>query len=268
MENQEPLAASEPEVVPIVDEISSEPIEGIDKQADMLIAVRPNQQLTAQGLGFSLAASPLAPEQIRAIRAKTPSVLIKDRPGRGGKTFHYIPVEIVKRKLNFTFGYGNWTFKVNKSEVIEDQWVVLGTLRVSFLDDHGNVKQTSEYDNAGGKEIARTKDNKPVDIGDDLKAAIADCLKKCASMTGLFSDVYAPEDWAELKERQDTDQAKIDSQKQEQIDAKKKKILSDVRARLDSCKSASERKRVKEQTVENMKKADPVLWKDEDFASL
>lgn len=263
------METQEPTIVPLLEEIPSEPIEGIDKQAPLMIAVSPNQQMTAQGLGMSLAPSPLQPEQIRSIRAKTPPVLIKERPGRGGKVFHYIPVEIVKRKLNFTFGYGNWTFKVNKSEVIEDQWVVLGTLRVSFLDDRGNVKQTAEYDNAGGKEIARTqRDNKPVDIGDDLKAAIADCLKKCASMTGLFADVYAPEDWAELKERQEIDQVKIDAQKQEQIDAKKKKILSDVRARLDGCKSATERKRVKEQTVNNMKKADPVLWKDEDFSAL
>lgn len=262
MENQEPS------LVPVPEEITSEPIEGIDKQAPLMIAVSPNQEMTAKGLGFSLAPSPLAPEQIRSIRAKTPPVLIKERPGRGGKKFYYIPVEIVKRKLNFTFGYGNWTFKVNKSEVIEDQWVVLGTLRVSFLDDRGNVKHTAEYDNAGGKEIARTKEGKPVDIGDDLKAAVADCLKKCSSMTGLFSDVYAPEDWAELKERQDVDQVKLDALKQEQIDAQKKKILSDVRARLDACKSVSERKRVKEQTIGNMKKADPVLWKDEDFASL
>lgn len=261
MENQEPHIDPEnisPEV----------PIEGIDKQAPLMIAVSPAQQMTAQGLGFSLAPSPLAPEQIRSIRSKTPTVLIKERPGRGGKKFFYVPVEIVKRKLNFTFGYGNWTFKINKSEIIEDQWVVLGTLRVSFLDDRGGVKQTSEYDNAGGKEIARTKDGKPVDIGDDLKAAIADCLKKCASMTGLFADVYAPEDWAELKERQESDQQKIDAHAQEQLAAKKKKILDDVRARLNACKSVSERKRVKTQTVDAMKKADPMLWSDEDFSTL
>lgn len=44
---------------------------------------------------------------------------------------------------------------------------------------------------AGSSDIKFLKDSrKPVDIGDDLKSAHTDALKKCASLLGFASDIY------------------------------------------------------------------------------
>lgn len=134
---------------------------------------------------LSLIESPFSPDQIRAIRAKTPASAIKKVKYRGDREVSYVPSAIVIRKLNHVFGYGGWSFQVVKSDLIEDHAVVQGRLSVHIKGRDVVVDQF------GGHPIAREKvSKKPVDVGDTLKSASSDCLKKCASMLGLFSDVY------------------------------------------------------------------------------
>ena len=39
----------------------------------------------------------------------------------------------------------------------------------------------------------------PLSIGNDLKAATTDCLKKCAAEIGIAADIYNKEDFKEIK---------------------------------------------------------------------
>jgi hypothetical protein len=67
---------------------------------------------------------------------------------------------------------------------------------LAFNED-GTPKMTK---NSRGQEyqIKETSRN-PLDLGNDLKAASTDALKKCASELGIASDVYAPEEFKEIK---------------------------------------------------------------------
>jgi len=42
-------------------------------------------------------------------------------------------------------------------------------------------------------------DRIPLSIGNDLKSAATDCLKKCASEIGIASDIYNKDEFREVK---------------------------------------------------------------------
>lgn len=197
---------SEQELVPI-NENETEIIEGIDKALAVV-----KEELAPQELGYTLQECKFSATQIQAIRAKTPPQLIRTFKGRGGTELNYVPTAIVIRKLNHVLGNGNWTFKIIKSDIIEGHAIVQGELQVGR--NAGNP--TAVYSQFGGHPVARNKDGSPVDIGDSLKAATSDCLKKCASMMGFFADVYAPNEFMELREKDgavETHKASVESAK-------------------------------------------------------
>lgn len=179
----------EPTIVPIEDENPEKPITGIDDKKSLA--------LPPKGIKLSLNSTTktMTDEQIMAIRSRTPKQFIKKFPGRGGKELSYVPVAIYVRKLNFVFGYGAWSFEIIKSDVMEGQAVVQGKLIVPAMG-----LSVGQF---GGHPVARVKGtNEAVDIGDTLKAAASDCLKKCCSMIGMFADVYSPSDFVDVEVRQ------------------------------------------------------------------
>lgn len=205
-------------------EIPSGAIEGID---DKKLAIS-----IPKGAVLSLVPSSMSNEQIMSVRAPTPPAFTKKMEGRGGKQLTYVPVAIYIRKLNFTYGYGNWSFEIVKSQVIEDQALVEGRITTR------NAKDSSIVSQFGGHPIAREllafeKRNESIspwewkklmgkekdgwtkkygayiDVGDSFKAAASDCFKKCASMLGFFSDIYSPEEFQNLqKEKEPEDPSK------------------------------------------------------------
>lgn len=130
----------------------------------------------------------LTEAQLAFISQKTPARFIKERPGSGGKTFSYVEVGYVISILNQVFGW-DWDFKILDQQVGKRQVWVRGELTVR-LKDHQIVK--GQY---GGADIKFNRTTgEPVSIADDLKAAASDCLKKCASLLGVASDIY----WKDL----------------------------------------------------------------------
>lgn len=228
-------AQQEPEIVPI--EESDKQIIGIDDGKKSLANIEPAVQL-------ALSESSLTRDQILSIRSRTPRTMNVNKNGTivtvpivkkvkigGGKEAEYVPVAYYTRKLNYTFGYDGWSFDVTKEDVVEDQALVKGVLTV-YLPNGREIRKT----NFGGHPIAReivafTRDGeklsrwdfykqvprekqgewdkeygKFVDVGNSFKAAGTDCLKKCASMFGFFSDIYAPDDFVEIQvEEKNTD---------------------------------------------------------------
>lgn len=105
--------------------------------------------------------------------------LIKKRKGRGGLVLDYLETATVIRRLNEAFG-SDWNFRVLEHGVDTEAkavWV-LGELTALGL-----IKQQF-----GAKDIYEKST-----LGDNLKSAASDCLKKCATLFGVGLHLYEDE---------------------------------------------------------------------------
>jgi len=106
--------------------------------------------------------------------------MIKQREGIHGQVLDYIEGWAVIERLNQAFE-NDWTFEVEQHEILENEVLVLGKLSA------GAVTKTQ----FGSSTITRDEQTgKPISIGDDLKAAATDAVKKCASLLGLGLHLY------------------------------------------------------------------------------
>jgi Rad52/22 family double-strand break repair protein len=105
---------------------------------------------------------------------------IKRRQGMNGDVLDYIEGCAVIQRLNECFD-AEWIFEIQEHRVYDDEVVVLGKLTAQ-----GVAK--SQF---GKSRITRAKkDNSIISLGDDLKAAATDCLKKCATLFGVGLHLY------------------------------------------------------------------------------
>jgi len=61
--------------------------------------------------------------------------------------------------------------------------------------------------------------DQPLDLGNDLKAATTDALKKCASELGIASDVYAPNEFKAIHVMSESEKSDIEKAQRKIIDA-------------------------------------------------
>ena len=107
---------------------------------------------------------------------------IKQRKGRNGM-LDYVEGHSVIQRLNEALE-GAWSFEIVQHEVREDEVLVLAKLSAEGL-----VKM-----NFGVSQVTRERDSGAlVSLGDDLKAAGTDALKKCATFFGVGLHLYAEE---------------------------------------------------------------------------
>jgi hypothetical protein len=105
---------------------------------------------------------------------------IRQRKGRNG-LLDYVEGHTVIARLNEAFD-GAWSFEVVSHEIREDEVLVLGRLVAD-----GAV--TMQF---GASQVTRDRETKAlVSLGDDLKAAGTDALKKCATFLGVGLHLYA-----------------------------------------------------------------------------
>jgi len=110
-----------------------------------------------------------------------PLEVIRHRPGRNGEDVTYLEAHVIIGRLNEAFG-GEWSFTIAKHEILEDEVVVLGTLTA------GSICKSA----FGSSSITRARvGGKAVSIGDDLKAAATDSLKKSATLLGVGLTLHA-----------------------------------------------------------------------------
>lgn len=170
--------------------------------------------------------------QLQYLLQKTPKNHIYQRKAKGGGTWDYVTGTYIKKVLNLMFGW-DWSFEVveHKFDLDIKQAYVLGKLTVNsggktiikmqfgradikFLKElafnkDGTQKMTTNY--KGEKYQIKEVGKQPLDIGNDLKAATTDALKKCASELGIASDVYAPNEFKEIKiVEKSTDEEKLE----------------------------------------------------------
>ncbi len=138
--------------------------------------------------------------QRRLVLNETPRYLIKKRKGKGGLYFDYVDVNYVVEQLNYVFGF-RWSFRhvspaptelvsYIETSVKIKQFIVIGELVVPDPKRKGEFITKTQTGRADIK-MLQQKDGGPVDVGNDLKAAWSDCLKKCASWFGIALDVYS-----------------------------------------------------------------------------
>lgn len=154
-------------------------------------------------------------DQLNFLFKKTPQSHIYERPAKGGGNWQYVTGSYFKKVLNLMFGW-NWDFEII-DEIVNlevGQVIIKGKLTVRtggqaiikmqygrqdlkfkndfLLDDKGNKVMGT---NGSPKKFKTTI---PLDLGNDLKGAATDSLKKCASELGIASDVYAPKEYKEI----------------------------------------------------------------------
>lgn len=127
----------------------------------------------------------------------TPKEVIYQKPARGGADIDYVPGWWFVEQLNALFGY-LWDFEVVEQFVGEKQVWVKGKLTVK-----SSTGVTVSKTAFGGSDIKKYSDRSDkagqvIDIGDDLKAAATDAMKKAATLLGIAADIYGKREKLEL----------------------------------------------------------------------
>jgi len=140
-------------------------------------------------------------KQLQILFKKTPAKHVYQRPAKGGGKWDYVTGTYVRKVLNLMFNF-NWDFEVveHKFDLQLKQAFVLGKLTVRTNEKTIVKMQFGTKDIMFKKAVdPDTKMKMPLDLGNDLKAATTNALKKCASELGIASDVYAPNEFKEIK---------------------------------------------------------------------
>lgn len=125
-------------------------------------------------------------EAIKVLEQKLDPAWIKQRQGPGGKKLDYIEGARVIDILNQAFKY-QWSFEILSDEVVE------------VRDNNGNVSGRyikvlgQIYVPGLGTKMAygtKTARGSLTDQESVYKAAMTDCLKKCATMFGIGKELY------------------------------------------------------------------------------
>jgi hypothetical protein len=116
---------------------------------------------------------------------------IKQRKGNFGNVLDYLETHTVIQRLNDAFD-SNWSFEIVEYQQMGAEVVVLGKLTAEGIVkmQFGNSKVTNN-----------SKTGEVVSIGDDLKAATSDCIKKASTLFGIGLHLYA-----EASDREDMSQ--------------------------------------------------------------
>lgn len=116
---------------------------------------------------------------------------------KGGASLTYIPVSEVINRMNKVLGVESWSFSINK-------WEQIGTSIVAHVVVHANINGvTVSRDGVGGQKIKMNKQGEPVDIGDEVKGAVSDALKKAVQTLGVGLYLARSEDAMEIEQVMD-----------------------------------------------------------------
>jgi len=135
-------------------------------------------------------------------REDFPGGKLPKRPVRGGGSFDldFVPGWWFVKQANLVFQH-RWSFEVDELNVGNNFVWVKGRVTVKVpgqeVTEDGITKRVEGYEivksQFGGATIKKKKNSTEIiDIGDDLKAAATDSMKKCLTLFGFAADVYGP----------------------------------------------------------------------------
>lgn len=155
--------------------------------------------------------------QLQQILKRTPPQYVKKRPAKGGGQWEYVSGGYVKKCLNIMFGW-DWDFEILEQIIQDGEAIVKGKLtcrtngktivKMQFGNKDIAFKTEKVFNEDGTPKMIEkngvmkqetTPTTIPLSIGNDLKAAATDCLKKCAAEIGIAADIYNKEDFKEVQ---------------------------------------------------------------------
>ena len=173
--------------------------------------------------------------QLAMILKKTPKQYVHQRPAKGGGTWDYVTGGYIKKCLNIMFGW-DWDFEIIDEKILFGEVVVKGKLTCR---SNGNTIVKMQFGNKDivykkqtAEEISKGFERMPLSIGNDLKSASTDCLKKCASEIGISADIYNKEDFKEVKVGTEKDFESIYDEIVSLFEEKKDKVPSNEFANI------------------------------------
>ena len=107
---------------------------------------------------------------------------------KGGASLTYIPVSEVITRLNRVLGVDMWSYHIvscARDSLDPDYVVAHVRLTATFVPTDDAPALTVVKDGIGGQKIKRTKNGDIVDLGDEMKGAVSDALKKAAQHFGV-----------------------------------------------------------------------------------
>lgn len=113
---------------------------------------------------------------------------------KGGTNLTYIPISEVITRMNKTLGVENWSFTVKEWKQLGNSIVAQVSVVATIL---GNVVTR---DGVGGQKIKMSKTGDPVDIGDEVKGAVSDALKKAVQTLGIGLYLARSDDAIEIEQ--------------------------------------------------------------------
>lgn len=133
-------------------------------------------------------------KQLNVLLRKTPKKYVKQRPAKGGGQWDYVSGGYVKKCLNLMFGW-DWDFEIMDEKIMIESKEVVVKGRLTCRSNGSKIVKM-QY---GNKDIMFRRNSEiPLSIGNDMKAAATDALKKCASELGIAADVYNSEEFREI----------------------------------------------------------------------
>lgn len=175
------------------------------KKTDSKKPAKPKKQETGlvvpmkdDGTPLTLIPTPMQQKQVLHVLQKTPSQHVYERTAKGGGKWKYVTGAYVKKVLNYTFGW-LWNFEiVDKGKEGSLVWVQ-GKLTILDPETRQPMIVKEQFGRAEIKFKRGTQT--PLDYGNDLKAAATDALKKCASELGIASDIYAGNEFKDIRKQ-------------------------------------------------------------------
>ncbi len=121
-------------------------------------------------------------EEVRSTLTEAfPDAAIKTRRGSHGKELRYLETWRIVDRLNTALDH-DWSFRILEWKVVENEVVVHGELEAGGVIKHA----------FGSSAVTRSRESgEVVSIGDDVKSAASDCLKKAATLFGVGLELYA-----------------------------------------------------------------------------
>jgi Rad52/22 family double-strand break repair protein len=122
---------------------------------------------------------------------------MEKRLNKGGANLVYVPISEVINRMNKVIGVENWSFTVKN-------WQQLGTSIVAQVSVFATIEgNTVTRDGVGGQKIKMSKNGDPVDIGDEVKGAVSDALKKAVQTLGIGLYLARSEEAIEIEQAMD-----------------------------------------------------------------
>lgn len=139
---------------------------------------------------------------------------------KGGTSLTYIPVSEVITRLNKVLGVDTWSMSILSCERdrIDNDFIVAHVSLSAYITGADGTTRAVHRDGIGGQKIKRTKQGEIVDLGDEMKGAVSDALKKAAQTLGVGLYLARSEDAIEIEEVIAASQAPVPAAETERLE--------------------------------------------------